>query len=118
MEVLVISSQPDFLKEGLKTLVENGLVLHVYISIREAEAAAEALSPDLVMLDASTAGSSLPGACQTLYEASRAPVIVFTEEELSEVEAAACFDAGAGARLLKRVSPPLLLAWVLALTRR
>ncbi|MDA0988278.1 MAG: hypothetical protein O2783_03955, partial [Chloroflexi bacterium] len=60
----------------------------------------------------------LPSSCQTLHEASHDPIVVVSREPLSETVAAACFDAGAGARLLRSTSPILLLSWARALTRR
>ena len=118
MNVLVVSSQPDFLSDGLQVLAQNDLVPHLQNTVDNACAASEALAPSLVILDADLASGDLAGTCQTLHDASQAPIIVVSLEELSETEAAACFDAGAGARLLLNVSPTLLLAWAQAVTRR
>jgi DNA-binding response OmpR family regulator len=118
MNVLVVSSQPSFLEEGLKALTEKGIVPQVQRTVEEAIAAFQTLSPSLVILDAESASGDLAGTCQALHDISRAPVILVTVEELSGIEAAACFEAGAGARLLRDASPTLLLAWAQALTRR
>ena len=98
MNVLVVSSQPDFLSVGLEVLAQNDLVPHFQNTVENARAASQALAPSLVILDADSASGDLAGTCQTLHDASQAPIIVVTREALSEFEAAACFDAGAGAR--------------------
>ena len=118
MNVLVVSSQPSFLKEGLQVLTENGLVPHILGTVDDACAASQTLTPSLIILDAELASGDLVGTCQTLHDISRAPVIVVSREELDPEDAAACFDAGAGARLLTGVSTTLLLTWAQALTRR
>ena len=118
MNVLVISSKPNFLSDGLQVLAQNDLVPHLLNTVDDACSASQALAPALVILDADSASGDLAGTCQTLYDASQAPIIVVSREALSETEAAACFDAGAGARLLLNVSPTLLLAWAQAVTRR
>lgn len=118
MNVLVISSQPNFLSDGLQVLAQNDLVPHLENTVDDACAASQTLTPSLVILDANSASGDLASTCQTLHDASQAPIMVVTWEALSEIEAAACFDAGAGARLLRSVSPTLLLAWAQALTRR
>ena len=118
MNVLVVSSQPSFLEEGLHVLTQNGLVPHIRGTVEEACAASDTLTPSLIILDADLASADLAGTCQTLHDTSRAPVIVVTWEELDPEDAAACFDAGAGAILLRNVSTTLLLTWAQALTRR
>ena len=118
MNVLVVSSQPKFLEEGLDVLTQNGLIPHIRDTVDEACAASHTLTPSLVILDAELVSGDIVSTCQTLHDISRAPVIVVSQGELDPADAAACFDAGAGARLLKGVSPILLLTWAQALTRR
>ena len=118
MNVLVVSSQPNFLSDGLHVLAQNDLVPHLQNTVYDACAASQTLAPSLVILDADSASGDLAGTCQTLHDASQAPIIVVSWEALSETEAAACFDAGAGARLLRSTSPTLLLSWAQAVTRR
>ena len=118
MNVLVISAQSNFLAEGLQVLAQNDLVPHLQKTIEDACAVSQTLTPSLVILDAHSASDDLASTCQTLHDISQAPIIVVTWEALSEAEAAAYFDAGAGARVLRSVSPTLLLAWAQALTRR
>ena len=118
MNVLVVSSQSSFLEEGLRVLTQNDLVPHIQRTVEEALDVAQPLSPSLVILDAELASGDLVGTCQALHGLTRAPVIVVSWEELDPEDAAVCFDAGAGARLLRAVSPTLLLTWAQALTRR
>ena len=118
MNVLVVSSKPNFLSDGLQVLAQNDLVPHLESNVDYACAASQTLAPSLVILDDDSASGDLAGTCQILHDVSQAPIIVVSREMLSETEAAACFDAGAGARLLRSVSPTLLLAWAQAVTRR
>ena len=107
MNVLVVSSQPSFLKEGLKVLTQNGLVPRIRDTVEKALTISQTLTPWLVILDAEMASDDLAGTCRTLYDISRAPVIVVTWEELDPADAADCFDAGAGGKTLETRKPHL-----------
>ena len=118
MNVLVVSPKANFLADELKVLAQNNLSPHHQPTVEEACKASREIMPTLVILDAEASQDNLASTCRTLHSASQAPVIVVSQEALSEVEAAACYDAGAGARLLVGVSPTMLLAWANALVRR
>lgn len=118
MNVLIVSLHSNFLADGIKTLTLNGFVPQYHNTVEDACAASQTLAPFLVILDVNSTSGDPASNCQALCDASRAPIVVVSWEALSETEAAACFDAGAGARLLRSVSPLLLLSWAQALTRR